>query len=161
MTVVPADFTAEQLKNISPDGIFLSDGPADPDDNPKLIENIKEFKKLGVPMFGIGLGHQMLALSEDFKIKKMPQGHRGSNQPVVIKSTGKLMVTEQNHGYSVEVSSISADKADITMINVNDGSCEGLEYKNFNGFGVQFTPDSDRVSSTSWIFDRFVDMMGE
>ena len=161
LTVVPADFTAEQLKNISPDGIFLSDGPADPDDNPKLIDNIKEFKKLGVPMFGIGLGHQMLALSEDFKIEKMPQGHRGSNQPVVIKSTGKLMVTEQNHGYSVEVSSISADKADITMINVNDGSCEGLEYKNFNGFGVQFTPDSDRDSSTSWIFDRFVDMMGE
>lgn len=112
-------------------------------------------------MFGIGLGHQMLALSEDFKIEKMPQGHRGSNQPVVIKPTGKLMVTEQNHGYSVEVSSISADKADITMINVNDGSCEGLEYKNFNGFGVQFTPDSDRDSSTSWIFDRFVDMMGE
>lgn len=74
MTVVPADFTAEQLKNISPDGIFLSDGPADPDDNPKLIENIKEFKKLGVPMFGIGLGHQMLALSEDFKIEKCRRG---------------------------------------------------------------------------------------
>lgn len=64
----------------------------------------------------------------------MPQGHRDSNQPVVIKSTGKLMVTEQNHGYSVEVSSISADKADITMINVNDGSCEGLEYKKIQRF---------------------------
>ena len=71
------------------------------------------------------------------------------------------MITEQNHGYSVEVSSISADKAEITMTNVNDGSCEGLEYKSFNGFGVQFTPDSDRDSSTAWIFDRFVDMMGE
>lgn len=77
----------------------------------------------------------------------MPQGHRGSNQPVVIKSTGKLMVTEQNHGYSVEVSSISADKADITMINVNDGSCEGLEYKisTVSGFSLHRTATATAV----------------
>lgn len=159
--VLPADYTKEQVMKFNPDGIFLSDGPADPDDNPSLIENIKEFEKTGLPIFGIGLGHQMMALSEGFKIEKMPQGHRGSNQPVLISKNKKLMVTDQNHGYSVQSDSVNPDKAEITMTNVNDGTVEGIEYKSFKGLGVQFTPDGDNLSSTSWIFGKFVEMMGE
>lgn len=159
--VFPAEFNKEQVLSFNPDGIFLSDGPADPDDNPTLIENIKEFTKTGIPIFGIGLGHQMLALAEGFKIEKMGQGHRGSNQPVIIHKNNTLMVTDQNHGYSVDKDSVKSEVADITMTNINDGTVEGLEYKSFKGLGVQFTPDGDSLSSTSWIFGKFVEMMGE
>lgn len=158
--VLPADYTSKQVASYMPDGILLSDGPADPDDNPGLIETIRDLQKTGIPLFGIGLGHQMLALAAGLKIEKMPQGHRGSNQPV-LTAGHKLMVTEQNHGYSVMTKSLDAETADITMINVNDHSIEGLSYKKFPGMGVQFTPDGDKDSSTSWIFDAFIKMMGE
>lgn len=159
--VLPACYTKDQVMKFDPDGIFLSDGPGDPDDNPCLIQNIKELEKTGLPIFGIGLGHQMMALAEGFKIEKMEQGHRGSNQPVLICENHNLMVTDQNHGYSVDKNSIASDLAEVTMININDDSVEGIEYKSFKGFGVQFTPDGEPLSSTSWIFKKFVDMMGE
>lgn len=159
--VLPASYTAQQVKDLCPDGILLSDGPADPDDNPVLIENIREIIKLGVPIFAIGLGHQMLALASGAKIVKMPQGHRGSNQPVLIKQTGKLMVTNQNHGYSVEPNSVSEETAAVIFTNINDHSIEGLQYKPFAALGVQFTPNGDEDSSTAWIFDRFTEMMQE
>lgn len=159
--VLPAEYNKEQVMSYKPDGIFLSDGPADPDDNPLLIQNIKEFFKMDIPIFGLGLGHQMMALAENFKIEKMEQGHRGSNQPVLNLRNKKLMVTDQNHGYSVENDSVIPEKAEIIMTNINDGTVEGIEYKNFKGLGVQFTPDGDSLSSTSWIFGKFIEMMGE
>lgn len=158
-TIVPADTTAEEIKELNPDGIMLSDGPADPDDNPKLIENIAEIIKIGVPVIGIGLGHQMLSLATGGKIEKMAQGHRGSNQPVMIEGTQSFMVTDQNHGYAVSADSVKSNIAGITMTNINDGTIEGVEYKQFCGTGVQFTPDGDKNSSTSWIFDSFTEKM--
>lgn len=159
--ILPASHTAEQIAAMRPNGIFLSDGPADPDDNPVYIQNIADMVKLGIPMFAVGLGHQMLALAENAEIVKMPQGHRGSNQPVLVAETEMLMVTEQNHGYTVRAESISADTAEIMMKNINDTSVEGLYYPSVPALSVQFTPNGSPDSSTSWIFDRFVEMLGE
>lgn len=161
LDILPADCNAEQIKALSPNGIFLSDGPGDPDDNPILIENIKAITECGLPIFAIGLGHQMLALSVGAEIEKMPQGHRGSNQPVLICGTEQFMVTDQNHGYAVKQESVLPSMAEICMVNVNDGSVEGIAYKAFPAISVQFTPNGDADSSTSWIFDRFVEMLGE
>ncbi len=161
VTLLPAFTTASEAKKMGFDGIMLSDGPADPDDNPEIIENIKELIKLGIPIIGIGLGHQMLSIATGGKIVKMAQGHRGSNQPVMIDGTENFMVTDQNHGYSVSKDSIDKNTAEITMTNINDGTVEGVRYKQFRGIGVQFTPDGDPDSSTSWIYTDFIKMMGE
>lgn len=161
LELLPASYTAERVRALSPDGIFLSDGPADPDDNPAFVREIAEMTKLGVPIFAVGLGHQMLALAAGAQIEKMHQGHRGSNQPVLCAHTNRLMVTEQNHGYAVRRESVSTDCAEVFLTNVNDGSVEGLFYRAFPGFSVQFTPSADPASSTSWVFDRFMQMMGE
>lgn len=161
LDILPANYTAEQIQALSPNGILLSDGPGDPDDNPVFIENIKAITTLGLPILAIGLGHQMLALSVGAEIEKMAQGHRGSNQPVFICGTETIMVTDQNHGYAVKKDSVCPDVAEICMTNINDGSVEGLCYKAFPAVTVQFTPNGDRDSSTSWIFDRFVEMLGE
>ncbi len=156
---VPAFTTAQEVMKYSPDGIVLCDGPADPDDEPELIENIKRFIDLKIPVFAVGLGHQMLALANDFKIVKMEKGHRGSNQPVIISGTNKVMVTDQNHGYSVETSSVEGSVADIIMTNINDGTVEGLKYKKFRGLSVQFTPKGDVDSSTGFVIRDFFKMM--
>ena len=159
VTLVPAFTTADEIMRYSPDGIVLCDGPADPDDESVLIDNIKKLTEQGVPVFAIGLGHQMLALASGFKIIKMEKGHRGSNQPVIISDTKKIMVTDQNHGYSVDVDSVDNKIADIIMININDGTVEGLKYKNFEGLSVQFTPKGDVDSSTGFIIRDFFKMM--
>ena len=103
----------------------------------------------------------MLSLAVGAKIVKMPQGHRGSNQPVLIENTDRLMVTDQNHGYCVARDSVLPETAEILFSNINDRSVEGLRYKAFPGVGVQFTPSGDRDSSTSWIFDSFLETMKE
>ena len=159
VTLVPAFTTADEIMSYSPDGIVLCDGPADPDDESVLIDNIKKLTEQGVPVFAIGLGHQMLALASGFKIIKMEKGHRGSNQPVIISDTKKIMVTDQNHGYSVDVDSVDNKIADIIMTNINDGTIEGLKYKNFEGLSVQFTPKGDVDSSTGFIIRDFFKMM--
>lgn len=159
VTFVPAFTTADEIKNCSPDGVVLCDGPADPDDEPQLIENIKEIVKLGVPVFAIGLGHQMLALAMGFKIVKMDKGHRGSNQPVLVCGTNKLMITNQNHGYAVEGASVKPGIARIVMTNVNDNTVEGIRYNVFKGLSVQFTPKGDEDSTTGFIIRDFFKMM--
>ncbi|MEG1550765.1 MAG: carbamoyl phosphate synthase small subunit, partial [Oscillospiraceae bacterium] len=159
--VLPYSTTSNEISQHKLDGILLSDGPSDPDDNKTVIENISEMIKLDIPIMGIGLGHQMLALANGFKIEKMPQGHRGSNQPVRIIGTDKFMVTDQNHGYSVDINSIEKLVAEPFLTNINDNSVEGLKYKDFNGISVQFTPNGDKDSSTSWIFDEFINRMEE
>jgi carbamoyl-phosphate synthase small subunit len=158
VTLVPAFTTADEIMTYKPDGIVLCDGPADPDDEPEFIKNIAELISKDVPVFAIGLGHQMLALANGFKIVKMEKGHRGSNQPVKIEGTKKIMVTDQNHGYAVDSASVS-DVAEIIMTNINDNTVEGLKYNNFKGLSVQFTPKGDIDSSTGFIIRDFFKMM--
>ena len=121
--------------------------------------NIKKLTELNVPIFAIGLGHQMLALAMGFKIVKMAKGHRGSNQPVMISGTKKIMVTDQNHGYAVDEKSVDSSVADIIMTNINDNTVEGLRYNKFRGLSVQFTPKGDVGSSTGFIIRDFFKMM--
>ena len=159
VTFVPAFTSADEIMKYNPDGVVLCDGPADPDDEPEIIDIIREIIKKDVPIFAIGLGHQMLAIANGFDIIKMEKGHRGSNQPVRIKNTDKIMITDQNHGYAVENSSVKSDIADIIMTNINDKTVEGLLYKNFKGLSVQFTPKGDIDSSTGFIIRDFYKMM--
>jgi carbamoyl-phosphate synthase small subunit len=159
--LVPYNTGAEQIKNINPDGIILPNGPGNPADNPEIINNIKDIIKLNLPVFGIGLGHQMLALAHGFKTKKLKYGHRGANQPVKNLSDGKVYITSQNHGYTVEPESINKDTAQVLFENVNDKTCEGIEYKDGLMFSAEFYPEAfhDSAQNTSFLFDRFIDGM--
>ena len=160
LTLFPAETLPDEILKIRPDGILFSDGPGDPDDNPKLIENIKELMKSSVPSFGIGLGHQMMGLAAGGKVEKMPKGHRGSNQPVKILKSNKIMITTQNHGYAVADKSIKDEIAETVLVNVNDKTIEGIRYKKFPAFSVQFEPTDGRgYQDTSWIYDEFINIM--
>lgn len=161
ITIVPANTSCDKIMEYNPDGIILSDGPADPDDNPSLIETIKKLTSKNIPLIALGLGHQMIALAVGGKVEKMDRGHRGSNQPVRIVGTDKFMVTNQNHGYAVTKGSIKEDVANIFLTNVNDDSIEGLRFNCFKGIAIQFIPkDNKGYCDNSWIYDEFVEMMG-
>lgn len=161
LTIVPAATPAERILADRPDGIVYSDGPGDPDDNPALVETIRTLLTAGRPALGIGLGHQMMALAVGGRIVKMAKGHRGSNQPVRICADGRIVVTTQNHGYDVEQGSVSPDVAAVSMVNVNDGSIEGLAYHTFPGLSVQFTPTEalGGYPETDFVFDAFLAQM--
>lgn len=160
ITLYPAYTPAEELLKGNPDGIMLSDGPGDPWDNPEIIEIIKELMKSGKPLFGVGLGHQLLAVANGFDIEKLPVGHRGSNQPARRLDTGRVLITAQNHGYTVARQSVQEDVVEITHLNVNDGTVEGLRYKRFPALTVQFEPsDGPGYQDTAYLFDEFVDML--
>lgn len=158
--LLPYTATLSDIKAIGADGVVVSDGPGDPADNTDMIKNIKEIFESGIPLFGIGLGHQMIALANGFKTEKLKYGHRGSSQPVKFYKTGNVHITTQNHGYNVCGDSIDDKIAFITFTNANDGSCEGLEYKNGKAFSVQFQPDDGgSPRDTSFLLEKFTKMM--
>lgn len=158
--VVPADTTAETVKEIAPDGIMFSNGPGDPAENVEIIENIKEIEKLGIPIFGICLGHQLMALANGGKTEKLKYGHRGANQPVIDLESGLTYVTSQNHGYAVVGDSISPEIGKVSHINANDKTCEGIRYTAVNAFTVQFHPEAHGGPlDTDYLFDEFVKNM--
>lgn len=160
VTVVPAYTTAEEIKKLSPDGIMFSNGPGNPADNTEIIKNISEISKLGIPIFGICMGHQLMALAHGAETKKLKYGHRGANQPVVDKKLDKTFVTSQNHGYAVVGESISSDIAEVSHFNANDGTCEGVRYKKIKAFTVQFHPEAHGgPQDTAYLFDEFIDMI--
>ncbi|MEI6578201.1 MAG: carbamoyl phosphate synthase small subunit, partial [Eubacteriales bacterium] len=160
LTIVPAKTSPDEILKYNPDGLIFSDGPGDPDDEPILISNINNLIAARIPSLGIGVGYQMLALATGGRINKMPKGHRGSNQPVRICGTDKVMITSQNHGYDVADGSVSENVADVFLRNVNDNSIEGLVYSSFPGISIQFTPSDDgNYSDSSWIFDRFIELI--
>lgn len=160
LTLVPAFTGAQEILAGKPDGVIFSDGPGDPDDAPCLIDCAKALLESKIPLFGVGLGHQVMALAAGCTVVKMPKGHRGSNQPVRILDTGRIMVTTQNHGYSVAAQSIPHGMAEMTMANVNDGAVEGIAYCNAPAFSVEFTPsDGSGRQDTAWIYDAFIDRM--
>jgi len=160
--VVPYDTAAEQIKDINPDGIVLSDGPGDPADNANagIINNLKEIIKLNIPIFGICLGHQFLALVHGFKTEKLKYGHRGANQPIKDLYNGRVYITSQNHGYTVTPESIDGNVARILFENVNDKTCEGIEYKDRLIFSSQFHPEAcGSPCDTGFLYDRFTENM--
>lgn len=158
--VFPHDSTPEDILSVSPDGIMLSNGPGNPAENSDIIKTIATLLKTDIPMFGICLGHQLLALANGFSTEKLKYGHRGANQPVKDKQTGKVYITSQNHGYVVLADSIQDKIAKEWFVNVNDGSCEGLIYKNVPAFSVQFHPEAcGGPHDTAFLFDRFIQNM--
>ena len=156
----PYDASMEEILAFSPDGVMLSNGPGDPQACVKSIEELKRLYNHGLPIFGICLGHQLLALANGFKTEKLKYGHRGANQPVKNLETGRVYISSQNHGYAVMSSSIDKAVAEEYFINVNDKTCEGIRYKNIPAFSVQFHPEAcGGPCDTSFLFDRFFDMM--
>ncbi len=160
VTVVPSWTSAEEVKAMNPDGIMLSNGPGDPAENTDIIENLRRIKEYGIPIFGICLGHQLMALASDARTEKLKYGHRGANQPVIDLELDRTFVTSQNHGYAVVSGSLSSDIGEVSHINANDRTCEGIRYKKFPCFTVQFHPEAcGGPQDTSYLFDEFVDMM--
>ncbi len=158
VTVVPQNTSAEDILAGDPDGIMLSNGPGDPEENTYCIEQIRKLigKK---PIFGICLGHQLTALAMGGKTVKLKYGHRGANQPVKEVDGTRTYITSQNHGYAV-VSESLGKEARVTFINANDKSCEGVEYPLLDCFTVQFHPEAcGGPKDTDFLFDRFIEKM--
>jgi carbamoyl-phosphate synthase small subunit len=159
--VFPAKSTAAQLKAFNPTGYFISNGPGDPAAMEYAISTVKEILKEDKPTFGICLGHQLLALANDIPTFKMHHGHRGLNHPVKNLVTGKCEVTTQNHGFGVDPESVKKAKhIEVTHVNLNDNSIEGIRLKGKNAFSVQYHPESTPGPHDSrYLFDEFIGMM--
>ncbi|MGI5935363.1 MAG: carbamoyl phosphate synthase small subunit [Oscillospiraceae bacterium] len=155
--VMPHDTPASEILAKKGRGILISNGPADPADNKLVIETISRLRQSGAIIFGICLGHQLLALAEGFKTAKMKYGHRGLNQAVRRETDGKVYITSQNHGYTVLSETVDPAKARLLFTNVNDGTCEGLEYLDGRAFSVQFHPEAGAGPlDTTFLFDEFL-----
>ena len=157
--VLPYDAAAQEILALRPDGVMLSNGPGDPAENTESIEQLS--KLMGrVPIFGICLGHQLLALAAGGGTYKLKYGHRGGNQPVRDKCGTRTYITSQNHGYAVDSASLEG-VGQVIYENANDGTCEGVEYPGRSCFSVQFHPEArSGPGDTAFLFDRFVSMMG-
>ena len=159
LTVVPAETSAEKVIAFKPDGIFLSNGPGDPAAMKKIIEEIKKLAASNVPMFGICLGHQVVAQAFGGKTYKMLFGHRGGNQPIKDLSNDKIEIAAHNHGFAVEAKSLPPE-VEITHINLNDDTVAGLKHKQLPVFSVQYHPESaPGPHDSEYLFERFVELM--
>ena len=160
VTIVPWNTAAETIESFRPDGIFISNGPGDPMDAEPVIETIKGLRGK-YPIFGICLGHQIIALAYGAKTYKLKFGHRGGNHPVRDLEKNRVFITSQNHGYMVLSDTVDPAVAEVSHINVNDGTCEGLRYKRPNCFTTQFHPEANAgPKDTEYLFNRFIDSMG-
>jgi carbamoyl-phosphate synthase small subunit len=159
--VFPAKSTAAEVMAFEPDGIFISNGPGDPAAMPYAVETIKALTKEDKPMFGICLGHQLLALAHDIPTFKMHHGHRGLNHPVKNLQTGKSEITTQNHGFGVDPKAVrAAAHIEITHVNLNDESIEGIKIKDKPFFSVQYHPEATPGPHDSrYLFDDFIALM--
>ncbi len=159
VTVVPACTGADEVLSMKPDGVFLSNGPGDPAAVSYAIDAVRELVDSGLPIFGICLGHQILALALGARTFKLKFGHRGSNQPVKDLSTGKVEITSQNHGFAVDLESIKGD-VELTHVNLNDNTVEGIRLKGRPVFSVQYHPEaSPGPHDSRYLFARFTDEM--
>ena len=161
LTVFPAFTSAEKILAFNPDGIFLSNGPGDPKDLGVVVEKVK--KMMGKkPIFGICMGHQVMALANGADTFKLPFGHRGINHPVKDFLAKKVVISSQNHGYAVVEDSLKNINVEVTNISLNDGTIEGLKYLDHPTFTVQYHPEaSPGPSGHEYLFERFIKMMEE
>ena len=151
---------ASQLAELKPDGIVITHGPGNPDNYIDIVEEIEEILDMGIPVFGIGLGHQLIAMACGAKTAKLPYGHRGGSQPVRDIKADKVLITSQNHGYYVISQTLPRSAREI-FVNVNDNTCEGLEYKDKPCFSLQFDPTPATEGNPGPYFGRFIQMMKE
>lgn len=157
--VFPTDASLDEILSFEPDGILLSNGPGDPSVMHDSIETVKKIIETNIPVFGICLGHQLLALSQGLKTKKMHNGHRGINHPIKNMITGKCEITSQNHGFVVDMEEAKKNKEiEITHIHLNDGTLAGLRLKNKKVFSVQYHPEAfPGPHDSRYLFDDFVE----
>ena len=161
VTVVPYDTPARVIEDMEPDGVFLSNGPGDPEDVAPVIELVRQLRGK-FPIFGICLGHQMVALAYGGQTYKLKFGHRGGNHPVKDLSTGKLEITSQNHSFAVDAESLQGTGLEVTHINLLDNTVEGLACPADRVFSVQYHPESaPGPQDSGYLFDRFIAMMEE
>lgn len=159
--VVPALTNADQILGMNPDAVFLSNGPGDPEAVPYLVETVRKLigKK---PIFGICLGHQMLGLALGGRTSKLKFGHRGGNHPVMDLRTRRVEITSQNHGFVVDVDSLPKDEVELTHINLNDKTAEGLRHRKYPAFSVQYHPEnSPGPHDSDYLFERFYAMLDQ
>ncbi len=165
VTVVPASTDAGQITQMNPDGLMLSNGPGDPEPVSDVIKTVRKLienppGKKPLPIFGICLGQQILALALGGKTYKLKFGHHGANHPVKDLRTGKVAITVQNHGFCVDIDSLPTDDVEITHINLNDQTLEGLRHKHLPIFSVQYHPEArPGPHDAQYLFDRFVNEM--
>lgn len=161
VTVVPYHTTADEIAAMKPDGIFLSNGPGDPEDVTPVIELVRQLRGK-YPIFGICLGHQMISLAYGAKTYKLKFGHRGGNHPVKNLLTGKIEITSQNHSYAVDADSVKGTGLEVTHINLLDQTVEGVRCKQDGVFSVQYHPESaPGPQDSTYLFDTFIDYMTE
>lgn len=159
VTVVPYNTTAEEILNMRPDGLFLSNGPGNPEDVQEVIGVVRELKGK-LPIFGICLGHQMISLALGAKTFKMKFGHRGGNHPVMNLSSGKIEITSQNHSYAVDVNSLEGTPLSLTHKNLLDDTAEGVKSEENKLFSVQYHPESaPGPQDSAYLFDEFIALM--
>lgn len=159
VTVVPYNTTAEEIMNMRPDGLFLSNGPGNPEDVQEVISVVRELKGK-LPIFGICLGHQMISLALGAKTFKMKFGHRGGNHPVMNLATGKIEITSQNHSYAVDVHSLDDTPLTLTHKNLLDDTAEGVRSAENKLFSVQYHPESaPGPQDSAYLFDEFIALM--
>ena len=170
VTLLPYNTKAHTILELTPDGIMLSNGPGDPAENTDVIKEIKQIcewnkeqmksqPEKAIAIFGICLGHQILALARGAKTSKLKYGHRGGNHPVKESDSGRVYITSQNHGYAVENQNLPAF-ARQSFVNLNDGTCEGLIYTDIPAFSVQFHPEAcGGPHDTNFLFDNFLKLM--
>lgn len=159
VVTMPCTATASEILAQNPDGIMLTNGPGDPAENTEIIKNLKVLCRSGKAIFGICLGHQILALARGAETMKLKYGHRGANQPVKQLSTGRVYISSQNHGYAVENESLPKG-AVLSFVNTNDGTCEGITYTDIPAFSVQFHPEaSGGPLDLNFLFDDFISLI--
>ena len=162
LEVFPNSAAAAEILAHQPDGFFISNGPGDPEGVPETVATIRKIATSGIPTFGICFGHQLLALAFGGRTYKLKFGHRGANQPVIDRTTGKVEITSQNHGFAVDTGSLPPDEWEHTHLNLNDQTSEGMRHRRLPVFAVQYHPEAaPGPHDSTYLFQRFIQLMEE